>query len=119
MSAYVVDKATIDDITSAALHYGLLDLDTTTLAGRMLWDSNRAAVDHRYSENYSNRHGDHDYRFDATPAHVGQWARSVANYVYQCCGHPAWPTFEARELCVRIAVAMLAEIPGYHEADAR
>lgn len=115
MSSYVVDKATIDDITSAALHYGLLDLDTATLGGQILWDANRASVAYRYNEDVT----EGDYRFAASPAHVGQWARSLTHLMYQCCDHPAWPSFEARELCVKLAVAMLTEVPGYAEADVR
>lgn len=115
MSAYVVDKATIDDITSAALHYGLLDVDTATLAGQMLWDANRRAVAQRYGEFPA----EIEYRFEATPAHVGQWARSLTNLVYQCSSHPTWGVMQARELCVKLAVAMLTEIPGYHEAEVR
>lgn len=115
MSAYVVEKATIDDITSAALHYGLLDLDTATLAGQMLWDANRVAVSYRYAEHLSQG----EYRFEATPPHMGQWARSVSNFAYQCCGHRTWEFSQARALCVSVACAMLTEVPGYQEADAR
>lgn len=115
MSAYVVDKATIDDIASAALHYGLADLGLATLAGQELWDANRAAVAYRYGETVT----EGEYRFEQTPPHIGQWARSLTNYVYQCDGHPAWASFTAREVCVKIAMAMLCEVPGFHDAEAR
>ena len=60
-----------------------------------------------------------EYAYHPTPATVGQRARSLGNLIYQCVDHPAWTSFEAREICVRLSVAMLQEIPGYADGVTR
>lgn len=115
MSAYVVDKQTIDEIVAGFRLYGLTDL--LDEAGQLLTDENHRSVNDRYGI------GDGlnlvSYAYKPLACSVGQLARSLSNYCYQSCESMTWVDSEARSLCLRLAFAMLEEIPGYHVAEVR
>ena len=115
MSAYIVEKDTINEIVGACVTYGLASVEIGDVVGQILWDANRAAVAYRYGEKVTEA----EYSYYPTPATIGQRARSLSNLIYQCVDHPAWTSFEAREICVRLSVAMLQEIPGYADGVTR
>lgn len=56
------------------------------------------------------------YRYRPMIVPVGQVAKSLRHYVYQCSEGPGWLHSEARDMCLRLAVALLDQVPGYTEA---
>lgn len=116
MSAVLVDKVTIDEIVSSLVHYGLVDNAMADSAGQVLSDENRRSLiyhDARPAEPAEL------YTYTPVMATRGQRARSLTDYAHQSCEHPGWTTSEARAMVLRLAFAMIAEIPGYDEAVTR
>lgn len=127
MSAYVVSKAHIDALVSAAMQLGggpgtpRLDfwwpdrgrvdvtLDTATEIGRMLWATNHESVNYRYSENEPAP----EYAFVKTREFSDAEIRDlVAGYDYQSCEHPGWRDSPAWYFCERVRHRLLDRIPG-------
>ena len=73
MSAYVVDKETIDTLIAGALRARLFGIDEATEKGQMLWRENVTSVSFRY--NLPTR--------DATE--LAQYERDVEAYTYAAC----------------------------------
>jgi hypothetical protein len=138
MSAYIVDKATIDAIVTFAYEGGqsitvrklvgpgwasLRDIDKSTV-GRALWRENIKSVDYRYDEN--NDDPDLDYTFKAVRSRVHREERggtgvlvkiSPADIVriiqcleYQSCEHPDWEASWAKDTLQRIKDAAVDKL---------
>lgn len=116
MSVYVVEKQTIDEIVAGLVTYGLVTPELAQHAGQTLTAENVRSVEYRYAEP---KHIEPEYERTPVACTIGQLARSVTNFCYQANEHPGWTTSESRAMCFRLAFALLAEIPGYHEAEAR
>lgn len=115
MSAFIVDTRTIDELVRGMIRYSLVDEELATLTGGELVAANRASVNYRYGDT-----GDPaPYTYTQRQVTPGQCAKSLACFMYQACEHPTWPTCETRELCLRLAVALLEHVPGYSEAEWR
>lgn len=110
----MVAKQTIDEIVAGLRLYGLTEL--LDEAGQMLANENVASVHYRYPDT-----GDvaPDYVYKPVAVAVGQLARSINHYCTNAYQSPTWADSEARAMCLRLAFAMLENVPGYHEAEAR
>jgi hypothetical protein len=87
MSAYVVDKETIDQLIAGALRAKLFGPDQADEKGQMLWRENVTSVSYRY--NLPTR--------DATE--LAQYERDVEGYEYEPC-EPTGETIDAAIDCL-------------------
>ena len=133
MSAFIVDKDTIDVIVCAARDQadqrsspGMMPEELDAL-GCMLWRENLASVEYRYPDDTDgNRPGPCDFR-DAdvdeyhfplmarNPAHI-QVIKTIHCYEYQSCEHPGWDTSRAHTVCQSLQDFLVRLLPGYQEA---
>lgn len=118
MSAHVVEKQTIDEIVAGLVRYGLIVPELAQHAGLVLVAENERSAHYRYAlppdpPNWA------DYERTPVACTVGQLARSVTHYAETSCDYPGWTSSEARAICFRLAFALLSEIPGYGESEAR
>ncbi len=125
MSAYIVEKKTIDRIvTYIAQHVntGALDAYYPTLAvepdklGQRLWKMNTDAVDQRYSESNPVRL----YKHDWVPGHKMQVFKSLRCFLYQCSEGdvPETDLFKDTEsLMHTIALEIISDMPQYENAE--
>lgn len=141
MSAYVLDKAHIDFLVTAAIRinegtvYGAIswcapfvderrqaDERAANLIGAMLWTENKQSVAYRYQDNELERTRDsHDYEHawsDFRPSRDAlKVLKALACYEYQSCEHPDWSKSEAKRFCDALRNAAIHRIPGYEEAE--
>lgn len=110
----MVERQTIDEIVAGLRLYGLTEL--LDEAGQMLADENESSV-HHLSDTFLGTTTTYAYKPVAVA--VGQLARSINHYCTNAYQSPTWPESEARAMCLRLAFAMLENVPGYHEAEAR
>lgn len=118
MSAYVVDNQTIDEIVAGLVTYGLVVPDLAQHAGRILVAENERSAHYRYAlppDSFDRP----EYERTSVVCRIGQLARSITHYAEMSCDYPGWTSSEARALCFRLAFALLAELPGYNEAETR
>lgn len=86
MSAYIVDKKTIDRIVSGMLQLKLnhemgdIDIIDNNDLGQKLWDMNAAAVDQRYEETNTKQ----TYTFNSVDVSIIQAFKSLRCFMYQC-----------------------------------
>lgn len=122
MSAYLVDRKTIDQIVSAAIQLEVQvlidgDFEKASISnaddlGAFLWNENLNSVKYRYPNDTSgNRPGPiglydahiWNYAFDEVlfvqPLEI---AAALDTYEYQSCEHPGWFQSESYENCGRI-----------------
>lgn len=86
---------------------------TADRVGAMLWNENKASVDHRYQE------ANEREVYDFTPSRVTDPVtilKSLACYEYQSCEHPAWEASEAKAFCEALRDAVITMLPGYDAA---
>lgn len=117
MSAYVVDKQTVDEIVAGLVTYGLVVPELAQAAGQILTTENLRSANYREAVPA----GRFLVEYERTPVActIGQLARSVTHFCYSSNEYPGWMTSESRAMCFRLAFALLSEIPGYNESEAR
>lgn len=138
MSAYVVDKETINLLVRAGLHVRYkpmtwynadqryqLDESTADLVGQMLLDECVHSVSHRYQDDGitklsgpTNAYWLVPYKYQAglhlpTPVVI---LKAIACYEYQSCEHPEWETSKAKAFCETLRKIIISWLPGYEEA---
>ena len=115
MTAFVVDDETIHEIVAGLVLHGIIEESSTQWAGETLRETNVSAVDPYHAGIVEVS----PYRHRGIACTVGQVAKSVRCYVYQCDGAANWVGSDARRLCSALAVALLDAVPGYLEAEWR
>lgn len=93
MSAWIVSKAHIDALVSAAVENRILDAANADTIGRMLWSECHKSVNYRYDEK------------TRTPKYTATLAaffiephaalKLISCYRYQSCEHPGWDVSHA------------------------
>lgn len=143
MSAWVVSKAHIDTLVSAALQLGgyfrgeafgvYHDGDRTDVTranadeiGARLIAECVASVSYRYpSDNVEagelpgpcDAYYLRPYTFERTrKLSLAEIARAISCYDYQSCEHPEWEASWAHAFCRRLEQRTLASLPGYDDA---
>lgn len=118
VSSYVVDKQTVDEIVAGLVTYDLVVPELAEVTGRILVAENERSAHYRYAlpPDPPDRT---EYERTSVVCRVGQLARSITHYAETSCDYPGWTSSEARALCFRLAFALLAELPGYNEAEVR
>jgi hypothetical protein len=135
MSAFVVSKAHIDALVTAALESDSwaffwyhdddrheLDYTNTDAIGAMLWAENVRSVQHRYPDILEDS-TDYPGPIDFQPEHVFayRWCwlsvppvealKALRCYQYQSCEHPDWPTSSAHALCDTLQDVLVSTPP--------
>ena len=128
MSAYLVSKAHIDALVTAARNLGdfgwyyddgsadswrfARELDPSEI-GQMLWTENNTSVNDRYSED------------EIPPAYEFKRTRTLDPVVilkairclnYQSCEHDGWKESEAHAFLEALTISMIHNLDGYDEA---
>jgi len=140
MSAFVVSRAHIDALVTAAV-FGVvecrlidgfqppyfqarpLNVAKVHLLGEHLWRENVISVRHRYP---GNRSLDHD-RFYTFPTENGAYKtpvllpvvhvlKLIECYAYQSCEHDGWETSDAARFCRDLTQRLITCLPGYEAA---
>ena len=137
MSAWIVNKAHIDAMVTAAQFCGrdygsfyywherdahYVTFETEDDVGQMLWSENVASVSYRYN-------GDTDlpgpiptpdptsYEFTRSrPFSPVEMLSAIDCYEYQSCEHPGWKDSQAHAFCQALRHQMIGCLPGYDEA---
>ena len=99
MSAYVVDKETIDTLIAGALRARLFGENEATEKGQMLWRENVISVSYRY--NLPTR--------DATE--LAQYEGDVEAYEYAPCAPTEWRRDERQGDGIAIAASRSFAVP--------
>ena len=133
MSAYIVEKETIDRIVTYIHNQPIAVIENSFPAiyqayqngnkwpdnqalGQRLWVMNTKAVDTRYDENNPFEL----YRFDFRVSRPVQIYKSCRCYLYQCAEGdvPESPLYQDLEkLCTRLATEIISGLPEYDQAD--
>lgn len=108
-----VDKSVVDRIVHAARSYQLTDL--TDALGEQLLDELAESVAWTRESRDEPFVDVPDYTFEPYATTPGQAARALTTYLAEASAHPSWATSDARDLCFRLAVALLADIPGFND----
>jgi hypothetical protein len=146
MSVYIVSKAHIDALVSAAMAQGdtfcwydadgdhsheLTYTDTVhaTKVGAMLWGENLKSINARYVNTVDNPlacPGPADFEGRATIDRYVfkrtnkltpvQILKAIDCYEYQSCEHAGWKTSEAHQFCRALEARMISSLPGYKDA---
>ena len=146
MSAYVVDKSTIDALIRAAkiervdLYLQYCDIDCPAdatdsercdLMGRVLWMENVRSVEYRYPDSHDDLPGPippegitlreiaENYRYDSTYApylNAVGVIKAAKCLDYQSCETNDWATTPAKKLLTRIVESVYHKLPGYDDA---
>ena len=103
MSAYVVDKETIDQLVSAAIDAKLATLDDATAYGQTLWRENVISVAHRYQLATRNASELAEYEGDVEAYEYEPQAAPDTRHIieaidcldFQSCEHDGWQASEA------------------------
>jgi hypothetical protein len=123
MSAWIVSKAHIDAIVTAALKDEMVRLPHDTFhpqkmstdeMGQMLWRENYKSVNHRYNE----RARCPSYRFNlrACPLTSVEVFKAIHCLEYQSCEHPGWKRSKARSFLRELESSLTRCLPGYAAA---
>jgi hypothetical protein len=112
MSAYVVDKGTIDTLIAGALRARLFGEDEATEKGKMLWWENVVSVAYRYSLATRNAQELAEYEGDVgayTYAPCDPDGRAIVDAIgcldYQSCEHDGWEASAACALLANLRIA--------------
>ena len=138
MSAWVVSKAHIDALVSAAMQgrdglrwrtgeINQTETDVGTEVGRMLWNENLQSIHYRYPDTRNGRDYPADNGFTADDVDTYRFKRSkpmnaviilkaISCYEYQSCEHPEWDKSEVFSFCENLRLKMINELPGYNAA---
>jgi hypothetical protein len=126
MSAYVVDKETIDTLISAALRAKLFGREEATEKGQMLWRENVTSVSYRYNlptrdaTELAQYEGDVEaYEF----AHYDVTGPKIVDAIdcldYQSCEHDGWEASAAYALLGQLRLAFPPRRDGFEDAATR
>lgn len=117
MSAYVVDKETIDQLITAALRAKLFGREDATEKGQMLWRENVISVSYRYNlptrdaTELAQYEGDVEaYEFEPCEVSGPQIVSSIDCLDYQSCEHDGWPQSAAYALLEDLRAAFPARL---------
>jgi hypothetical protein len=127
MSAWIVSKAHIDVMVSAALaakDWGdfsfyhdneriVVTSDNADEIGQMLWEENHKSVNARYRENTKTP------KYTFRPVEVpspGEVAKGIGCYEYQSCEHDGWETSAAKAFCTELEGVQIVRLPEYESA---
>ena len=146
MSAWIVSKAHIDALVSAAMTSGnpmswyydnpsrrgeitYTDTVKASEVGMMLWGENLASINARYPDTIDDPTAcpgpcDFDgsasvpaYQFTRTQQMTPvQIIKAIHCYEYQSCEHEGWKTSEAHAFCEALTDKMTNALPGYDDA---
>ena len=118
MSAYVVDKETIDTLIAGALRAKLFGEDEATEKGQMLWRENVISVSYRYNlptrdaTELAQYEGDVEAYEYAPCAPTGQEIDAAIGCLdYQSCEHDGWEESAAHALLANLRIAFPAAPP--------
>jgi len=118
MSAYVVDKETIDILIAGALRAKLFGEDEATEKGQMLWRENVISVSYRYNlptrdaTELAQYEGDVEAYEYAPCAPTGQEIDAAIGCLdYQSCEHDGWEESAAHALLANLRIAFPAAPP--------
>ena len=118
MSAYVVDKETIDTLIAGALRARLFGEDEATEKGQMLWRENVISVSYRYNlptrdaTELAQYEGDVEAYEYAPCAPTGPEIDAAIDCLdYQSCEHDGWEASAAHALLANIRIAFPAAPP--------
>ena len=118
MSAYVVDKETIDILIAGALRAKLFGEDEATEKGQMLWRENVISVSFRYNLPTRDatelaQYEDDVEAYEYAPCDpTGEMiVRAVDELDYQSCEHDGWEASAAHALLANIRIAFPAAPP--------
>ena len=112
MSAYVVDKETIDQLITGALRAKLFDREEATEKGQMLWRENVISVSYRYNlptrdaTELAQYEGDVEaYEYEPVEVDGPAMARVIDCLDYQSCEHDGWQESAAFALLENLRIA--------------
>ena len=113
MSAWIVSKAHIDALVTAAFEYGLPPGDASA-TGYMLWRENHKSVNTRY--NQRTRTPAYIFQRRAVPLTPVEVIKSIHCLDYQSCEHKGWKKSEARKFLQTLESYTVGRLPGYNAA---
>lgn len=112
MSAYVVDKETIDQLITGALRAKLFNREEATEKGQMLWRENVTSVSYRYSlptrdaTELAQYEGDVEaYEYAPCGIDGPAMVRAIDCLDYQSCEHDGWQASAAYALLQNLRIA--------------
>lgn len=112
MSAYVVDKAIIDELITGALCAGLFGREEADAKGKMLWRENVLSVSFRYNlpmrdatELAEYERDVEAYTFDSRAISVDTIDSAIDCLDYQSCEHDGWQASAAHALLASLRIA--------------
>jgi len=101
--------------------------ETLAKLGQMLWDENRASVEHRYPDCEGNdlpgpvgcnfTYGTHEIAMGKPSYSPVEILKACHCLEYQSCEHPGWTESEARGVLADVREAQERLVPGYEEAE--
>ena len=116
MSAYVVDKETIDTLIAGALRARLFGIDEASEKGQMLWRENVTSVSFRYNlptrdaTELAQYEGDVEaYPYEACDPTGETIDAAIDCLDYQSCEHDGWEASAAYSLLKSIRIAFPAK----------
>lgn len=129
MSAFIVSRAHICYLVTAALHRDfrcIEDYDQADALGQMLWDENVKSVQARYAscsieqlpgvaEDEPLAYGTHTN--STRPIEPAQLLKACDCYDYQSCEHPGYDQSQAKELIEELRAMAWHKVPGYDAAQ--
>lgn len=111
MSAVIVDRASVDVLVTAMVRYEIVDPAAASAAGSNLVQANVDALHAPWRPETVPA-----YFYRPTQAPVGQIAKTLRHFIYQASEASDWLDSAARDMCCRLAVALLDQVPGYRES---
>jgi hypothetical protein len=114
MSAFVVDRATIDTLALAGVQWGLCGPERTDDLGRLLWTTNVDSVCYEYPDDdwRAEEAAASGYLYDRDAGVILDGQRVLwvlAFYAYQASDHPGWKTSPTLGFAVALREAIEAE----------
>lgn len=122
MSAYIVDKKTIDRIINGMQQLNLnhemgdIDIIDNDDLGQQLWDMNAAAVDQRYEETNNKQ----PYTFNGVNVSKIQAFKSLRCFMYQCSEGDIPYTDLYKQMDIigdRMAAKIVYDLPAFDAAE--
>ena len=119
MSAYVVDKETIDQLIAGALRAQLFGESEATEKGQMLWRENVISVSYRYdlptrdaTELAEYEREVEAYTFEPCEPTHRDIDEAIGCLIYQSCEHDGWQASAAYALLANLRIAFPAAPPA-------
>jgi hypothetical protein len=118
VSAFVVDRSTIDHLVSALIASAIVKEAEADQVGRILWAENHKSVNARYSDKTrAPKYAHSEHPTDSAAAIL----KAADCFEYQACEHPGWRLSAARAWLVALRatighVTELRKSPAYQAA---